>query len=84
MEKWEKEQFDLEYSQTLQFLEERRRHDPAFSPKELQELIEVEYINQGNDWTGGGLLRDARQAAVIAAYEAFLARWVKETAPDHS
>lgn len=78
MEPWEKEQFDQEYNRTLRFLDERRDRDPGFTQRELRELIEVEYINQGNDWTGGGLLHDAKQQAVIAAYEAFLAKWVKE------
>ncbi len=66
------------FEATLAQLAARRRADPHFTIKELEQLLHSEYIHQGNDWVGKGSLAEIVQGATIAAYESFLAEWQRE------
>jgi hypothetical protein len=58
---------------------ERRQTDPEFSIQDLRGFLKDAYAYQENDWVGRGALFDARQAAIVAAYEAVLAEWQAES-----
>ncbi len=73
-----KQKYNQIFEATLTYLEMRRRQDPSFTIKELEDLIETEYINMGNDWTGHGSIYHVTQKAKLAAYEIFHSQWEKE------
>ncbi len=66
------------FEATVAQLTMRRRSDPHFTINELEQLLQSEYIHQGNDWVGKGSLADIVSGATIAAYESFLADWQNE------
>ncbi|MGC9394176.1 MAG: hypothetical protein ACP5J4_04920 [Anaerolineae bacterium] len=70
------------YRQTFEaiyaYLEERLCIDPTFTPEDIRQFLEDAYVRQGNNWIGRGVLEDKKLAAVIAAYESFLAKWEAE------
>jgi len=55
-----------------------RRRDPSFTIRELREMLESQYVYQGNDWVGRGTVSSIKTEAVIAAYEHALAEWERE------
>jgi len=73
-----KQKYDQTFEATLNHLEMRRLKDPSFTLDELEELIETEYINMGNDWSGRGSLYHVTQKAKLAAYEIFHSEWKQE------
>jgi len=56
----------------------RRRLDKDFDLNECIKLLQTQYINDGNDFVGRGILGDIVQQATIAAYEAFIVEWENE------
>ena len=87
-QEWKDEQFDLIFNAVYTQIQMRRVNDPTFSPPDLEGLLEAQYIQQGNDWTGRGELGHITDTATIAAYETCLAEWRKEIEeegnPNHS
>ena len=69
----------LIYRQTFEaiyeYLEERLRTDPAFTPENIRQFLKDAYVRQGDDWIGRGVLETKKLDAVIAAHECFLAEW---------
>jgi hypothetical protein len=67
------------YRQTFEaiyeYLEERLRTDPAFTPEGIRQFLKDAYVRQGDDWIGRGVLETKKLDAVIAAHECFLAEW---------
>lgn len=70
--------FDDAYDEAYGHFLSQKQNDPTFDRPFLRGLLNSMYVNQGNDWTGRGQVKDASQDAVIAAAEAILADWEKE------
>ncbi len=75
---WEERRYAEVFAQVLRLLELRRVEDPHFTPTRLREFLQDAYFRQESDWIGHGLVFDITQAAIIAAYEQFLAAWEAE------
>jgi type II restriction/modification system DNA methylase subunit YeeA len=76
----------LIYRQTFEaiyeYLEERLRTDPTFTPEDIRQFLKDAYVRQGDDWIGRGVLETKKLDAVIAAHECFLAEWEAESGTD--
>ena len=70
------EVFDIVYATTKY----RRLLDPGFGIKDLERLLAILYVNEGNDQSGRGCLGDTVSAATIAAHEQVLAEWRRDLA----
>jgi len=68
------EKFNEIFEKTFDQLEYRYRHDESFSLRELEQMLETFYVDEGNDWTGRGMPGETVKSATIAATEAFLER----------
>ena len=77
-ESWRQQRYDEVFEAVVERTRQRRARDPDFTVARLTELLETEYVNQGNDWIGRGALREVTQAATIAAYERVLTEWRAE------
>jgi hypothetical protein len=76
---WRDHTYNDTYDNLLANLAERRRREPAFSLDEARNVLKHLYIQQGNDWLGRGELQETILNAQVAAYEAFVASWEKES-----
>lgn len=74
-EDWRQQKYDEVFRHTRTHLRQRRMIDRKFTREYLQQLLETEYVNEGNDWVGRGVLANIIQSATIAAYESFLEEW---------
>jgi hypothetical protein len=81
-EDWRERKYDEVFRWTRAHLQQRRQLDASFTREYLQQLLETEYVNEGNDWTGRGVLGNIVQSATIAAYEAFLQDWKEQDRTD--
>lgn len=63
--------FDTYYAHMMN----RKSCDPTLTKQFLRELIDTQYIAQGNNWEGRGAMKDAEYRAMIAAYEVILENW---------
>lgn len=59
------------------YVDEQRR-STDFTLTDLKNMLETEYVNEGNGWVGRGEVQDAVHAATIAAYQQKIAEWEKE------
>ncbi len=78
---WRDRAYDEAFERTISGLEARRRADPAFSIGDAEGVLKHLYVQEGNDWTGRGLLQDAVLAATIAAHEHYIEEWKAESEP---
>ncbi|MDZ7725488.1 MAG: hypothetical protein U5R06_22355 [candidate division KSB1 bacterium] len=72
------QQYRDTYHTSLEQIRQKRKRDPLFRPADLENLIETELINEGNDWVGRGELFHITQKARIAAYEVALEEWMQD------
>jgi hypothetical protein len=79
-DEWAEHLFDEVFTMMLAKLAQRREVDPTVTIRMLEAELSTQYVCEGNDWGGRGPVYRARQSAVIAAYEEFLARWRDEAA----
>ena len=59
----------------------RRRTDPTFTMDSLRGLLKTAYAAEADGWPGKTTLETISDAATIAAYEAMLHEWQRETKP---
>jgi len=78
MSDWNDELYDEIYLSMLHYVEKRRRGDPGFTRKVLQEVLADAYRKQGSSWAGKSVIEDIREAATIAAFEHFLEEWKED------
>ncbi len=77
-EELREQKYDEVFEAMYRYLEQRRRADPAFDIKRLEELLEATYFLQEDDWLGRGMLYEIKMAATVAAFESYLAAWREE------
>lgn len=75
---WQQQQYDEVFESIRRHIQRRRADDPEFTIRALERLLEAQYINEGDDWTGRGSVQNITHAATVAAYEAVLAQWQEE------
>ena len=73
---------DQKYEEVFQsvcdYVDYQRQHDPGFTIHKLQKMLETEYVNQGNGWTGKSDVQEIISSATIAAYQHKIVEWNKE------
>ena len=72
---WEDTYVQNIITETRQYLETRRAHDPKFTPEYFRRMLEELYQSEGDGWIGKEQLNELRQAATISACELFLTEW---------
>ncbi|MBN1968377.1 MAG: hypothetical protein JXR48_16355 [Candidatus Delongbacteria bacterium] len=72
---WLSQSFDDIYDQAFANVQFRKENDPHFDKHELEELLETQYIFQGQGHNGRGELKELEISATIAAYEEALLEW---------
>ncbi|MGA1793428.1 MAG: hypothetical protein ACMUHM_05710 [Thermoplasmatota archaeon] len=72
---WDDELYQEIYLSMLHYVEKRRKGDPEFTRKVLEEVLADAYVKQGNSWAGKSPIEDIKEAATIAAFEHFLSEW---------
>ena len=72
---YHREIFDEIYDKIEFNTEKLIKHDPNFTIKKLESLLETEYNRSGNNWHVGGSVHEITINATIAAYENVLAKW---------
>ena len=75
---WKDEVYQQSFENVTRHIKKMKDTDASFTLKELEGMLQAEYVNQGNDWVGRGELYDLRNAATIAAYQMLIAEWEKE------
>lgn len=78
---WRDRAYEEAFERTISGLDARRKADPSFSISDAEGVLRHLYVQEGNDWTGRGLLQDAILAATIAAYEHYIEAWRAESGP---
>ncbi|MCR5291078.1 MAG: hypothetical protein K6E51_13880 [Treponema sp.] len=71
--------YDEIYEEEIRGIERRRQQDPNLTIDMLEGTLQALYNIEGDDWEGRGPLRDEMISAQIAAHEAYIAQWKKET-----
>ncbi|MDR1318337.1 MAG: hypothetical protein LBJ90_01820 [Treponema sp.] len=77
-EEWREVLYKKTFEEELRGLERRRTADPDCKVGDLEGILRNLYIMEGADWGGRGDIQDTAMAAVIAAYEYFIAQWKTE------
>ncbi|MDR2160211.1 MAG: hypothetical protein LBP23_09135 [Treponema sp.] len=77
-DEWREVTYRETFEREFRGLGRRREADPACTLEELEGTLKHLYAMDGADWTGRGEVQDTVMAAVIAAYEAFIAGWKAE------
>ena len=67
------ERYDETFESVHHSLSEMLRVDPERAEPYIRGILKGLYINQGNDWTGRGVICNSGLNASIAAYESILA-----------
>lgn len=75
MEEELQKQYDEAFDAMYQAMMLRKKDDKSFTKKELAELLDNMYLNEGHNWIGRGEVVQIRLAAGIAACEAILHDW---------
>lgn len=66
------------FQSVCNYVDHQRETDPDFTVNKLQKMLETEYINEGNGWTGKSEVQEAISSATIAAYQHKIVEWQKE------
>jgi hypothetical protein len=77
-ERWKEELYNEVLMSRTDYLMKRRKIDPAFTIEVMDEILEAEYRKQDLAWSGKSPVQEITEAATIAAYESFRARWEEE------
>ncbi|WP_037572076.1 hypothetical protein [Spirochaeta cellobiosiphila] len=75
---WEQELFDRVYNEVLDNLNEKKETN-KIQMEDVENLLRDLYIREDNNQTGRGLFKATELEAEIAAHQAFLYLWKKET-----
>jgi hypothetical protein len=75
---WQDAKYTEVFEDEVRGLERRRQHDPSFTVHDLEMQLKQQYIIEGDDWEGRGVLGDIVLNATIAAWEYYAAEWKKE------
>jgi len=78
-QEWRDIKFTEVFEEELRGLERRRKADPGCKIEDFEEILKALYIMDGADWIGRGDVQDTSLAAVIAAYERFIAELKAES-----
>ncbi len=68
-------QYDEAFDAMYQAMMLRKKEDKSFTRRELKELLDNMYLNEGHNWIGRGEAVQMRLAAGIAACETILHDW---------
>lgn len=79
IDEWRENTYKTTYESTRSYLRKLRDSDPAFGIKELEAQLQSEYDRQGLAWDGRGEVMELKIEATIAAMQAELSTWKKET-----
>lgn len=66
---WEEEKYDEVFESVYQYVQGHRKNAPDFTIQTLRDLLETEYIHQGNAWAGRSDVKEITINATIAAYQ---------------
>ena len=69
--------FHQVFDDVCAYVDEQKR-STDFTITDLKNMLETEYVNEGNGWIGRGEVQDAAHSATIAAYQQKIAEWEKE------
>jgi len=75
LDEWDDALYQEIYLSMLHYVEKRRKGDPGFTKKVLEEVLADAYRKQGNSWAGKSIIEDIKEAATIAAFEHSLEEW---------
>ena len=78
-QEWRDIKYTEVFEEELRGLERRRKADPGCKIEDFEEILKALYIVDGADWIGRGDVQDTSLAAVIAAYERFIAELKAES-----
>ncbi len=70
--------YEETFEAALRMIEKRRLTEPGFSIRDLERLLQTEYVVEGNDQFGRGEVFEIELAATIAAHEVALEQWRRE------
>lgn len=66
------------FQSVCDYVDHQRQNDAGFTVERLQKMLETEYINEGNGWTGKSEVQEIISSATIAAYQHKIVEWKKE------
>lgn len=69
--------YKLVFENVCTYVDEQRA-DSDFSLTDLKNMLETEYVNEGNGWDGKGEVQEMVQSATIAAYQHKIVEWETE------
>jgi phage host-nuclease inhibitor protein Gam len=75
---WRDVKYKEIFEEEVRGLVKRRACDPSCTIEDIEGMLGHLYIMDGADWGGRGCVQDVNMAAIIAAYEYFVAEWRKE------
>ncbi|MCF8230769.1 MAG: hypothetical protein K9J27_01170 [Bacteroidales bacterium] len=61
------------------YVDRQRQNNSGFTIQQLKKMLETEYVNQGNGWSGKSDIQETVSSATIAAYQHKIVEWQKET-----
>jgi hypothetical protein len=70
---WEDAIYARVFEDELRMLERRFANNAASSLAEVENQLKSLYVSEGNNWEGRGPIGDITFAAMIAAFEGFIA-----------
>lgn len=75
------EKYKQVFDNICTYVDEQRKTDD-FRLEDLKKMLETEYVNEGNGWTGKGEVQETATAATIAAFQQKIVEWEKELSTD--
>ncbi|MEL3907270.1 MAG: hypothetical protein P1P65_09660 [Treponema sp.] len=76
---WEEIKYQKIFDDETRLLARRRAFDPSCTVDDIRGILNSLYILDGNNATGRSTVHQIELSAAIAAYEAFIHQWEKET-----
>ncbi|WZL73115.1 hypothetical protein QBE52_19055 [Clostridiaceae bacterium 35-E11] len=74
----QEEKYNETFRKVYNTLKYHKEKDEKYTIHQLEALLDSLYVNEGNDWIGRGEIKNAIQAATIAASETLLTEWKNE------
>lgn len=77
---WEEKKYQEVFEDETRLLVRRRAADTSCTIDDIQGILDSLYILDGNNAAGRSSVQQIALSATIAAYEAFIHQWKKESA----